>query len=177
MVALRMDIKNFFFDRPKVKRMMDEATRLALNRVGSRIRIIARRSLRLHAQKKISELTKKERRLWRIRQNIARRAGKKPPRRPIRRSRPGDPPRVKPYSQLKSLLEYGYDPNTASVVIGPEGFKRSKVPDVLEHGGLGSFMTDAGRPAFVEARPFMGPALDTYLPNIPPQFRDRARTV
>ena len=96
-------------------------------------------------------------------------------RRSIRRrkgtSRPGKPP-FSHTGKLKRFIYFGYDPNRRSVVIGPVVFpkKSGKALPALEYGGKSD--TEGGRTVKIQARPFMGPAFRTELPNVPSLWRD-----
>jgi hypothetical protein len=94
---------------------------------------------------------------------------------------------------LRELLFFAYDPKTASVVVGPLGFKArgTPVPALHEHGGerqanKGESMLAKGkrrRPGGAEVvslagktlryppRPFMRPALDKAAPKFAEKFR------
>lgn len=63
-------------------------------------------------------------------------------------SRPGQPPHVH-VGTLKELTYFAYDHATRSMVVGPVGLGKSKVPGTLEFGD--------GR---IAERPYMRPALD-----------------
>lgn len=171
----RLDFKaRFFFDldgRP-LQRGLDRAARQNLSRAGAFVRRTARRLLRPARQKRINELGPEELQQWRIRQAVAKREGRRPPRRPLAASRPGEPPRLRSAgSPLKRLLFFGYDAATRSVVIGPERFGSRPGAHLLEHGGR-------GRLGPVAARPFMRPALRAELEagTIPKLWRNSVRT-
>ncbi len=116
-------------------------------------------------QKRLGELGPKERQIFRIRQEVAKRKGFRPPRRPEASSRPGEPPRlhVRPASQnpLRKLLYFVYDTINASVVIGPVRFKSGDALEKLERG--------KGKH---RARPFMGPANAKEASKLPAMWRD-----
>ena len=104
------------------------------------------------------------------RQSIRKRKGTSPPGRP-------------PYSHvglLRNLILFGYDERTDSVVVGPVGFKRSKVPHVLEYGGVTTVTRFRRgkierRRVRIAPRPYMGPALAKELPKFPELWRNSIR--
>lgn len=132
-----MRAKDLFFDRHAVMRAVNKAKRAALSKAGAFIRVTARRSMR-------------------------RKKGSAPP---------GKPPHVHT-GLLSRFVYFGYDPASDSVVVGPAGFKRSTAPNVLEFGGKSEVRTRrrgkvARRRVTIEARPFMGPALEKERPKLP----------
>ena len=146
---ITMKIKSMFFDRLAVIHALDPAKRKALSRAGAFIRTSAKGSIRK-------------------RKGI---------------SRPGNPPHSH-QGDLRRLILFGYDRSTDSVVIGPVGFKGSPVPHALEYGGpsvKAAIRHRRGRARrvkiaiTVKPRPFMGPALQKELKNIPRQFRNSVR--
>lgn len=172
MVTLK--VKDLFFDRPRVLRAVNRARRDVLSRAGAFIMRAARKSLKVAKQKPLGELTDEERRRYKIAVAIAQRKGRKQPRRPLAASKPGEPPRVLyKGSLLRSRLFFSYDPETDSVVIGPEGFRRSRVPAVLEFGGTSTNF--AGKQVHIAPRPYMGPAMDKELPKFPELWRNSIR--
>lgn len=152
-------LKKAFFDSEAVKKAMSVAARRVLTRIGGKIRVTARRSI-----KKAPFLTRKPR--GRNRTNFTRKT-----------SKPGNPP----YSQigtLKRFIFFAYDFATKTVVIGPEKIvgKKGSQPEALEHGGWthialkkrrlhskGRALVErkhhSGR-ALIAKRPYMAPALD-----------------
>lgn len=82
-------------------------------------------------------------------------------------SPPGVPPRTH-VGHLKRLLFFSWDPATRSVVIGPIKFRQGVVPSLLEFGGT---VKGKRRGVMVRMRyrgnPYMRPALDKELPNMP----------
>lgn len=154
-----------FLDRPAVKRRMDRRKRGILSRAGSFIRTAARSSLKWAPQKSLGEMTPEERERYERRKEEARRKGRKPPRRPDRASRPGEPPRLhmRP-SPLKRLIYFAYAPARDSVVIGPLRFG-SAGAGALEHGGTVRARS-ARRRVRIQPRPFMRPALGKGLKDL-----------
>jgi len=141
---LTMKVKTMFFDAPRVIRAMDRATRRALSKAGAFIRTRAKTSIR--KRKSISK--------------------------------PGNPPHSH-VGLLRSLLFFGYDPGAQSVVIGPQKARRGNVPSLLEYGGTAVRVRrhssgKRGRKQRVtyRPRPFMGPAMEAELPNLPKQWRN-----
>lgn len=148
MIDLR--IKSLFFDRAKVVDALDRATRRALARIGAFIRQRAKTSIRS-------------------------RKGSAPP---------GQPPHAHT-GLLRRFILFGYDPATRSVVIGPAKLNRSTAaPSVLEFGGqttVESYRSRRGqvrrvrRRVTVEARPYMGPALEKECAHLPRQWAHSVR--
>lgn len=83
-------------------------------------------------------------------------------------SAPGSPPSSHA-GHLKRLIWFAYDPHARAVVIGPVRFKEGEAPRLLEFGGKGSVKRKSGKTvsANYRARPFMGPALEKELPQLP----------
>lgn len=83
-------------------------------------------------------------------------------------SPPGTPPRVH-VGYLKNFLPFVFDPSTRTVVVGPLSLTRASgyVPNLLEFGG-----TNPKTGKRYAARPFMGPALQNNLDQIPKQWRN-----
>ena len=131
-------VKQFFFDKAKVIRAVDKARRAVLSKAGAFIRTTARRSLR-------------------------RRKGPAPP---------GQPPHSHT-GLLKRFLYFAYEPASDSVVIGPAKLnKPGAAPRVLEHGGKTMVQQRrrgrvVRRRVSIEARPYMGPALEKERPKLP----------
>jgi len=147
---IRCDMKKFFFDRKAVTSRTDKATRKVLSKFGAYTRTRSRTSIR---QRKGT-------------------------------SRPGQ----QPYSHtglLKDKIFFGYDPNKRSVVVGPEKLRKGKgeAPRLLEHGGktttrfFDSKRKKYGKPRRVRVakRPYMQPAFDTELKQLPPKWRDSVK--
>lgn len=156
--------QSWFFDRPAVKRLVDQVTRQRLSKVGAYIRRAARSSMKKARQQRLSELPHAELVSFRRAEAIAKRAGRPAPRRPLAASRPGEPPRVRA-GHLKRFLYFALDPATTSVVIGPAALStRARVPAVLEFGGTVD-SRGGKRAARIEPRPYMGPALEQELPR------------
>jgi len=95
-------------------------------------------------------------------------------------SRPGQPP-TSHTGLLRRFIFFGYDRRTESVVVGPVGFRRSRVPNVLEIGGptvVQSRRRGRGqkkRTVRIAARPYMRPALEKERSNLPTVWRNSVR--
>jgi hypothetical protein len=92
---------------------------------------------------------------------------------------PGRPPHSHEGS-LRRLIYFGYDPTSDSVVVGPEGFRRSTAPNVLEFGGKADVRRrQRGKVVqtrvAIEQRPFMGPALEKERPKLPKRWAGSVR--
>ncbi len=152
---IQMRMKLLFFDAPQVQREVGAATRRALSRAGAFIRRRAKTSIR--KRKKVSQ--------------------------------PGNPPHSHA-GHLRRLIFFAYDPAGQTVVIGPVPFRKDEAPRLLEFGGVTTRRPgSAGRtrwgtpiatyrdwgPRMVyRKRPFMGPAMEAEVPNLPGFFRNKA---
>ena len=89
-------------------------------------------------------------------------------------SKPGRPP-FSHTGVLKKFLFFGYDSDRRSVVIGPVIVpgKAGKAPATLEHGGKVSL--PFGNKAEIAPRPFMQPAFESELKNVPKLWADSIR--
>lgn len=169
MIGYRADIKKMFFDRAAVVNAVDKVTRKALSKVGSFVMRGARSSIRPARRKSLGEMAPQERanyEQWAARQKAR---GFKPPPRPLASSKPGEPPRSIT-GLLRRNIFFAYDPARESVVIGPAMLNRgTQAPETLEYGGSTEVR---GRNVKIEARPFMGPALEREAPKLPGFFAD-----
>jgi len=94
-------------------------------------------------------------------------------------SRPGRPPYAHEGS-LRRLIFFGYDRRTESVVVGPVGFRRGDVPNVLEFGGRTTVVRRrrgkrSRRRVCVAARPYMRPALEKEAAKLPKVWRNSVK--
>lgn len=137
--------KRGFFNTERVKRAVGAAERRVLSRYGAYVRSDARKSLR---RRKSS-------------------------------SDPGQPPRVHTKPGLRFIL-FAYDFRKGSVVIGPvrlhggTTYGQTTVPELMEFGGTVKSWRD-DEIVHYEARPFMGPAHEKNLPELPAMWRDSIR--
>lgn len=120
----------YFFDRPTVMKALNSKEKRVLSRTGAFVSGAMRRSL-------------------------GRSGGKKGI-----KSQPGEPPRKQKLGLLHSRTFFSYDPDSHSVVVGPEYLGKSKsstqpVPAVLEFGG--DVTTPSGQTGFIEPRPYIRP--------------------
>jgi len=98
-------------------------------------------------------------------------------------SKPGNPPKSHGADLLKKFIFFAFDPQTRSVVIGPERLnaKVGDTPRVLEFGGRNEIATYrkrkivARRIVNIKARPYANPALKKDEPKLPAMWRDAAR--
>lgn len=142
------------FDRQKVIKATDKGIKRVLMRLGSFVRTTARQSM-----KKATKRTK----------------GKKPRKKkaaigPL--SPAGQPPRSHK-DLIRKFLVYAWDDTTKSVVIGPRklgGVVDDNELSALEYGGISSRVDPKTRKKSrisVKAHPFMGPALDANISEVP----------
>lgn len=167
-----------FFDTARVARGMSDASRRSLQAAGKSMMYFARGLLRRHRRWRHSEMTGKMQAEYASLVDWARRHGRPKPKRPLKSSDPGKPPRVQPASPLKRLLFYSYDSFTQSVVVGPARFGGSQppAPEVLEYGGVGRmWLSGKRRPVAVAPRPFMLPTLERERPMLPRRWANSIR--
>jgi len=121
---LTWNVKNWFFDRERVRGMLRVTTRGALSKAGALVRTIARRSMRY-----VTSFQEQQRQIAAGKRK--RLSGEPAP------SAPGTPPRaVRPHPWIRQHLYYAYDPGRGSVVIGPVRlFSQVNVPALHEFGG------------------------------------------
>jgi len=121
---LTWNVKNWFFDRERVRGMLRITTRQALAKAGALVRTIARRSMRY-----VTSLREQERQIAAGERKRLR--GEPAP------SAPGTPPHaVRPHPWIRQHLYYAYDPGRGSVVIGPVRLSSQvNVPALHEFGG------------------------------------------
>ena len=91
-------------------------------------------------------------------------------------SEPGSPPHSHEGS-LRRLIFFAYEPTSETVVIGPVRFRAGEAPPLLEFGGAVTRKDRRGRARRLryEKRPFMGPALQKELPQLPRRWRNSVR--
>ena len=170
-VTTEMDInmKPRFLDR-EIANVLGPVMRKYYMRAGANIRKVARRSLKRAPQKSLSELTERQRvtyEAWKDRYQRGETTLK--PRRPDRSAKRGQPPLIHPKkgvgvkgfgSLLKERLFFALNEDLTYVVIGPELIgvnKRIK----RERRGLASVEE------LEHWHPFMEPAFQTILPQLP----------
>lgn len=152
-----------FFDRNKVQEAMTAATRKVLSRFGAYVRQRAKTSLRYRERSSLPGNPP-----FVHRTALRRKTNKKTGTRTIQAVSP-----------LRELILFAYDAERHSVVIGPALLRAgSKVPSLLEYGGVGEVrdpITRKVRKATFAPRPFMRPAFDEELQQLPPNWRDIIR--
>ena len=124
----------------------------------------AKRLLRPARRKKVGELSDQQRADYREQQKAFRAGKAEKPRLPKASSAPNESPRLqtKP-SPLKTQLRFDVNKATGVAVIGP---KRS-------NDGIAGDL-EFGRGQIKQPRPFMGPAFDKILPELPQYLRRAA---
>lgn len=170
-IGVDFKMKAMFFDRQAVIRDLDRRERAALIRIGSFVRTRAR--------------------------SLIRSRKRKPKRgRPAKLSQQGEPPISWQKPGLKNIL-FHYDSREKSVVIGPVQFNHGQdVPGLLELGGMNRItesryydrrmpwhpgewqngpVETRQRSVNIEARPFMGPALEKEQDTILDAFEWAAK--
>jgi hypothetical protein len=164
-LQLKIDqAKSFFFDRDKVIRDLDQRTHIGLSKFGAHVRQAVRSTLRKARMKKLSEMSKDERRLWKIRVEYAKRNGRPKPKRPLASSKPGEPPRMV-LGYIRKFLYFAYEKAKRTVVIGPALINSpTGAPATLEKGGVARVR---GRLVRIAPRPYMAPMWQEYYPQLP----------
>lgn len=169
-VGIRMNIESakwFFFDRAHVEEKIGKRAVKALSRFGAFVRTRSKTSMKRARRKTLAEMSPREKRIHAIRVRAAQKRGASTPKRPFKPSKPGEPPRVRA-GTLKRHVYFGLEPQRKNVVIGPILFEpESGAPEILEHGGV----TRNRRRAKVEPRPYMRPAFDREIDNLPRHWR------
>jgi hypothetical protein len=91
-------------------------------------------------------------------------------------SEPGKPPSSHT-GVLRQTIFFVYEPQRASVVIGPVELNRgTEAPRLLEHGGQAVRREGQKRVRMTyRPRPFMGPAYEREVPKLPALWRDSVR--
>ena len=145
-----------FFNSKEVISAVDTATRKVLSKFGAFVRRTARQSIR--KRKSVSK--------------------------------PGQPP-TNQTGKLKRHIYFGYDTNKQSVVIGPQQLSGTlTVLSALEYGGTsyvrenkqvpgprgGMVRLKTKRAVYIRPRPFMGPAFQKELPQLPELWRNSVKT-
>jgi len=148
-----------FFDRGGLERQIQRREFRALNRLGGYARRIARNSIKpMGAARKPpkkfdrnGQWTKAFRRWYRE-----------------LRDRPASPPGTPPHTHggnLRKAIVYGFDRAKRRVVVGPQASVMDEVAALHEHGG-----SRFGKR--YPARPFMAPARDKAMPQLPRFLRE-----
>lgn len=91
-------------------------------------------------------------------------------------SLPGQPP-FSHVGLLRRFIFFSWDSERRSVVIGPTLINSpTGAPEVLEHGGETEVITRRERRrVFIQPRPYMGPAFQAELSQLPRLWRDSVR--
>lgn len=148
MIGFKIDkAKGLFFDSKPVMAATSRAERRVLSRFGAFVRKRARTSIR--KRKRIAEA--------------------------------GSPPSSH-VGLLKKLILFFFDIANRSVIIGPAKLneKIGDAPHALEEGGTTQVMQGprvrrVKRTVQVKARPYMGPAFNAELPNVPSLWADQIK--
>lgn len=78
----------------------------------------------------------------------------------------GNPPKSH-VGTLKKMIYYAWDPNTRSVVIGPQLFTpMTGAPETLEYGGV-AYIRFKKKRVRIAPRPYMRPAFALHEKNLP----------
>lgn len=177
----QLKIVENFFDRPAVIAAIDKASLESLSKAGGALRLTAQRSMKPTPVRRRAEKEAKAKLAGApLRAQTAKQAKRLSDR--YQHSPPGKPPRYN-IGLLRDLLFFSWDPETRSLVVGPVGFSRSKVPEVLEQGGSimvsvatrkvpGQPLKRVRKQVQIAARPYMSPALAKNVQKIPEFWRN-----
>ena len=159
--SVTANMKELFFDRKKVKSIIDNKTRRSLSRFGYYVMSDARRSMRKGTYRKVGKPTR----------DSAGRFQATDRSRVKVHSRAGSPPRVWE-GLVKRLTLFAFDPYRMGVVIGTIGDRRPRsAPRLLEYGGVIQYAFKNDRGYFIRGtgymapRPYLRPAFDRNLPK------------
>lgn len=171
-------VKRTFFDRAKVMKAMDDATRRNLSRSGANIRKYAQRSLKYRKSTSLAGSPPHVHRTT-VRHRKSKSTGRV---------------RTQNVSPLREYILFGYDASGGfpNVVIGPilwkqspraakatsiKAARRPTTPGALEFGGdvLFSGKTGKSRTVKIAARPYMRPALAVEKRNLPSIWSNSVR--
>jgi hypothetical protein len=139
---IQMKIIELFFDKAKILTATDKAAKNVLSKFGAYVRQAARSSIR--SRKKSSQA--------------------------------GQPPSSH-VGTLKRLIFFAFEP-PKNVVIGPIEFDgRFEGAEALEYGGKSTIKTISKtghktKSITIQARPFMGPAMEKEKPKLPGMWAD-----
>ena len=164
--------RSMFFDSKKVTSAVDRARKLQLSRAGAFIRRTAKGLIKNAPARRMKDMTADEQKAFKRRVALALYYGRKRPKKP-RVSTPA-PAGKPPYSRtgLLKRIYFGYERQTKSVVVGPMKLntkvRQSRTaPNLLEFGGT---VQRDGKTVMAHKHPYMGPALEKELPNLPIRF-------
>ena len=175
---------DWFFDRPRVARILGKAEKKFLSKAGGTVRTTARRSVRKKGKARSApgQARARDRWLHEIKEQ------------------PPSPPGTPPYTHtgfLREDITYALDPIDKSVVIGPSkspwlnalhefggrvtmGIWRRKTTGtrvLLKRGPKNkrAYTYEGSTVATYPPRPFMNPALDKIAPKLPEMYRHAVR--
>jgi hypothetical protein len=163
-----------FFDRAKVQKAADKATRDVLSKFGAYVRQRAKTSMR-RAPAPYGKVVRDRK----SGSPVYLPNGQVKTTLVFKYSRPGDPPYARS-GLLKRFIFFSFDSARKSVVIGPtklDGWPNSTIPLTHEYGGTIAFKNKKGRQVTKKypARPYMQPAFDKELALMPEPFRNSVR--
>jgi hypothetical protein len=157
-------LKSSDFDPRVIVKRMDRQIARAYRRMGSFIWRTSRSSIKKARQKKLGEMTDEEREHYEMLKAIGKAKGFKA-KKPLAHSAPGETPRSIT-GKIKNLIRFDYDDRARSLVVGPIlGGRRTGAPETLEYSG--HTHGSGGDRVRVEARPYMRPAMEKELPQLP----------
>lgn len=166
-----------FFDRPKVVAAVDRAALWVNRTAGFRVRQTARKSLKVRPYRSKTQLIAARmiasgRIVYGAAAEGALRRGTAEIVRTSIGSAAGSPPIAHENEGLRRIY-YSWDASTRATVVGPVQFSRKisgkTIPEIHEFGA--NVMLN-GQPARYPKRPFMRPALEKHIPDLPGLWRD-----
>ncbi len=153
------------FQSEKVLKQTTKARRRFAYWAGGLIRTIIKRKFKKARMKRVGEMTDDEREIYKNKVEEAKRLGLPKPKRPLKSSEPGDPPRLThKESPLKYLVDFAVT-KEFDAVIGPQRAK-SGIAGVLEYGGVSNGKR-------IAARPFARPSLEDAAPQLDDYWQDK----
>lgn len=157
-----------------VQRAALQAARRVHYRYGAFVRTTAARSMRKAPQMRLGEMSEAQREDYERRVEIAKREGRPKPRRPLKPSRPGEPPHYR-IGAIRKPMAFRILAGGRGVIIGP-GLDRSRQdPDTLKLLEFGGTARRLGKSVRYKPRPFMAPAREKAKPEIPKLWSNAIR--
>lgn len=162
-----------FFDRPAVVSAVDRATLRVCRIAGYRVRNTARKSLKVKPyafqkqQQAVASMIKSGRLVYGAAAEGALRRGTAEPATVAKGSNEGSPPIAHEKEGLRRIY-YSWDQSQRAMIVGPVQFSRKvsgkTIPEIHE---FGANVFVGGQPARYPKRPFMRPALEKHIPELP----------
>lgn len=159
-----------YFDKDAVLKRLGKHKADMLGKLGAYTRRRARSRIRKPKQQPLSAMTSEERKNFRTATRIAKQEGRPAPKRKLLASKPGEAPRDVT-GTLKRGIEFAAELERDNVVVGPASAATvgPEAPNILEYGGTTRLTggPDEGESVRVAPRPFMHPAFQSSLDDLP----------